>query len=135
MDEPTNTPVVEVLTAAPGMHTGPRPWYRKQLLIFIGCSIVIAFLLVLVSMALYASSGAAQLDLSRPGYKSVQNEVSRDDTFESFPATGTVTNDTLKQFLDLYNRQTKSVDSNGSFTADTLGDQALGIDAPTPDNQ
>ena len=111
------------------------PWYRKQLLIFIGGSIIVALLLVLVSMALYASSGAAQLDLSRPGYKSVQNEVSKNDRFESFPATGPVTNQTIGQFLDLYNRQTKSVDNSDAYTADTLGDQALGIDAPTTDNQ
>lgn len=112
-------------------HVGPVPWYRRQLLIFISCSIVVAFLLVLVSMALYASSGAAQLDLSRPGYRSVQNRVDQKDTFESFPADGTVTKETIEQFLNLYQKQVKPVNNADVFSPDALDDQALGIDSPT----
>jgi hypothetical protein len=108
----------------------PRSWYRRNFAVFIGGSIVIAFLLVLVSMALYASSGAAQLDLSRPGYKSVQDKVNRTDSFESFPASGAVDNKTIEQFLGLYKRQVKPVDNTDAFNVSALEDQALGIDAP-----
>lgn len=115
-------------------RTGPLPWYRQQIVLFIGGSIIMAFLLVLASMALYASSGAAQLDLSRPGYKSVQNQVDQNDNFESFSASGPVTKDTLDQFLKLYQKQVKPVDNADVFSPDTLDDQALGIDAPNPGN-
>jgi hypothetical protein len=106
------------------------PWYRQQIVIFVSGSIVVAILLVLVSMALYASSGAAQLDLSRPGYKSVQNKVDQTDTFESFPETGSVNKSTLDQFQKIYDRQSKQVDNSDAFSSSALGDQALGIDAP-----
>lgn len=109
--------------------------HRRQLLTFICGSIVIAMCLVMVSMALYASSGAAQLDLSRPGYKSVQDKVYQSDTFESFPASGGVDNGTLDQFLKLYKKQVKPVDNSDVFSPNTLDDQALGIDDPTDANQ
>jgi len=106
------------------------PWYRQRIVLFVASSIVIACLLVVVSMALYASSGAAQLDLSRPGYKSVQNEVDQNDNFESFPANGSVDSKTVDQFLKLYDKQTQPVNNANVFTDDALSDQALGIDAP-----
>jgi hypothetical protein len=106
------------------------PWYRQQIVQFVAGSIIIAILLVFVAMALYASSGAAQLDLSRPGYKSVQNKVDQSGSFESFSATGTVDKNTLDQFQKIYDKQTKQVDNSDAFSSSALDDQALGIDAP-----
>lgn len=110
-------------------HTPMKPWYRHQLLLFIGGSITIALLLVAVSMALYASSGAALLDLSRPGYKSIQNEVNQSDSFESYPATGPVDKKTLEDFQKLYQRQTKPV-LGDAYDPAALDASTLGIDAP-----
>lgn len=115
-------------------HEGSKPFYRRDIFIFITGSIIVAFTLVMVSMALYNSSGAAQLDLSRPGYKSVQGQLDRTDDFESFPASGPVTDAVLEQFLKLFDKQIKSVDNIDAFSAGALEDQALGIDAPTVDN-
>jgi len=105
-------------------------WYRQQMVLFVAGSIAIALFLVFVSMALYVSSGAAQLDLSRPGYKNVQNKVDQSDTFESFSASGTVDKNVLDQFQKLYDKQTKQVDNSDAFSSSALDDQALGIDAP-----
>lgn len=60
-------------------------------------------------MALYASSGAAQLDLSRPGYQSVQGKIEQTDNFKSFPATGNVDKKTIEQFQKLYEEQVRQV--------------------------
>lgn len=112
-------------------HVERTKWDRRRpLVVFIGGSIVIAIMLVFVSMALYASSGAAQLDLSRPGYKSVQDQIDRSDTFKTFPATGTVTDETIEDFLELYIRQTKSVSGTDAFNPEALSEQTLEIDAP-----
>lgn len=113
-------------------HEAPRHpnAHRRQLLTFICGSIVIAVCLVMISMALYASSGAAQLDLSRPGYKSVQSKVDQSDTFESFPANGSVDNETLDKFLKLYKKQVQPVDNSDVFSPNILDDQSLGIDDP-----
>lgn len=105
----------------------PKPWYRRELTIFIAGSLVVALLMVIVSMAIYNSSGAAQLDLSRPGYKSVQDEVTT-DTFEGFPSDGAVTRNTIEQFKQLYGTQTGPVTDKNVFSPSALDDQALGID-------
>ena len=117
-----NEPVVE--------STGYKPWYRRELVFFIAGSIVVAFLLVVVSMALYTSSGASLLDLSRPGYKSVQSEVDRSNSFEAFSADGPVTKDSLEQFKKSYQKQIKPVSSSSDFDATALAEQSLGIDEP-----
>lgn len=110
-------------------ETVAKAWYRHELLLFITSSIILAALLVTASMALYASSGAALLDLSRPGYKSVQNQViEQSDRFESFSASGEVTKETLEQFQRLYEKQAKTVTEEKVFSGSTLDYRALGLD-------
>lgn len=112
-------------------HVERTKWDRRRpLIVFVSGSIVIAIMLVFVSMALYVSSGAAQLDLSRPGYKSVQDKIDRSDTFKSFPASGEVTDKTIDDFLELYIRQIEPVSGIDVFNPEALSEQALGIDAP-----
>lgn len=106
----------------------PKPWYRQELTVFIVGSVLIAFVLVVISMALYASSGAAQLDLSRPGYTAVRGELEQTDSFEGFSSSGPVTRGTLDQFLTLYGQQSKPVTNEDAFSPNSLEDQALGID-------
>jgi hypothetical protein len=108
-----------------------KPWYQKEIVLFVGGSIVIAFLLVVIAMALYTSSGASQLDASRPGLKSVQSKIDQSDSFQAFSSDGQVTNDTLNQFKALYQKQVKSVSNAADFDSAALGDQALGIDEPS----
>lgn len=110
-----------------------KSWYQAKLVLFVGGSICVAICLVLISMALYASSGAAQLDLSRPGYQSVQGKIEQTDNFKSFPATGNVDKKTIEQFQKLYEEQVRQVTAVDAFNAEVLGDQALGIDAPAGD--
>lgn len=121
-EEPARAPEVKVI-----------PWYRHSIVAFVGASIIIACVLVTISMALYASSGAAQLDLSRPGYKSVQSKVSQPTSFESFSADGQVNKKVVEDFEAIYNRQTKSVEGGDALSGGPLDDQALGIEAPGAD--
>lgn len=108
----------------------PVPWHRHRFVALIGGTIVISLFLVGVALALYASSGAAQLDLSRPGYKSVREQAVRSDNFEGIPATGTVTQDTLSQFRSLYNSQAQKATNVDSFGGDPMSDKTLSIDDP-----
>lgn len=104
---------------------------KHKMFVLVSSSIIVALLLVIVSMALYSSSGAAQLDLSRPGYQSVQDKLGRSDTFESFPTNGPVNSQTFEQFLRLYDRQIKSVQGSSPFNPESLSDHNLGIDSPS----
>lgn len=106
----------------------PTSWHRHRFVALIGGTIVISLFLVGVALALYASSGAAQLDLSRPGYKSVREQAVRSDTFEGIPATGTVTQDTINQFRSLYSSQAQKATNVDSFGGDPMSDKTLSID-------
>jgi len=63
-------------------------WQRHRFLLLIAGVIMISFVMVIIGMYIYNTSGAAQVDLSRPGYQSVQKEASRDTTDDSFSSTG-----------------------------------------------
>lgn len=104
-----------------------KPWYSSELFFFIAGSLVVSLVLVAVSMFIYVASGASLLDSSRPGYLSVQKDIS-DTTFKGFPSTGDVNQDTLDDFNKLYQKQIKSVMGDDVFSGAALSDQALGID-------
>ncbi len=105
-------------------------WYKTRLVVFVGGAIVIALIMVFASMVLYLSSGAAQLDLSRPGYTAVRDKVERSDTFKSFPASGTINTKAIEEFQELYAKQVKNVTTVDVFHPGVLEDDVLGIGAP-----
>lgn len=106
-------------------------WQRHRFLVLIGGTIVISLFLVGVALALYASSGAAQLDLSRPGYVSVRQQAVQSDSFAGFPSSGPVTKDTLDQFRTMYQKQATQATNVDSFGGDPLSDKSLSIGDPT----
>lgn len=108
----------------------PGTWAQHKFMLMVTGSIVIAIFLVGVAMALYASSGAAQLDLSRPGYVSVRKQATRSDQFDSFSASGKIDQTALDQFRKLYDEQAKKVTGIDSFGGNVMSNEALSIDAP-----
>jgi hypothetical protein len=106
------------------------PWQRHRFLVLIGSTIIISLFLVGVALALYATSGAAQLDLSRPGYKSVRSQAVQSDSFSGFQASGSVDKNTIDQFRTLYSQQAEKATNVDSFGGDVMSDKALSIDAP-----
>lgn len=97
-----------------------------QLVLMIAGSIVIALLFVVMAMNLYNSSGAAQVDLSRPGYQSVRKQsIQRDDNYSTYPSTGTITADTIKDFKSKYDKRAQKAQATKAFTAEVFTDDAL----------
>ena len=91
--------------------------------------IFVAYLLVLSAMHLYNTSGAAQLDLSRPGYQSVR-EKARDNTSDkdlTFPSSGKLDKESLDSFRNMYESRAGRVTSVKGFQNDVLSDEALGM--------
>ena len=103
-------------------------WERHKFMVLVIITIVISLFLVMISLRLYASSGAAQLDLSRPGYKSVRDQVSRPADVDYFPSTGSIDQEALNNFRVLYDKQAGEVTAHSSFGGDVMSDQALGFD-------
>lgn len=105
-------------------------WERHKFMVLVVLAIAASLAMVVVSMALYNSSGTAQLDLSRPGYQSVRGDVKEPTGFPTFPGTGPIDQKTLQDFEKTYDEQAKKVTSVDSFGGSVMSDQALSIDAP-----
>lgn len=105
-------------------------WQQHKFILLVGATIVVSLFLVSVALALYASSGTAQLDLSRPGYVSVREQASRSDDFDSFPATGTIDNEVLDTFRTLYTKQAERATNVDAFGGEVMSDQILSLDSP-----
>ncbi|HZJ34825.1 MAG TPA: hypothetical protein VFD55_02300 [Candidatus Angelobacter sp.] len=119
MDEQLATKVEEVSF---------RSKYRFLLLIVI--SILVASILVLISMAMYNGSGAAQLDLSRPGYNEVRDQVITDDSdFKNYSNTGPIDQSSISEFKLLFEKQSQKIEAFDAFGGDPLNPKALGISA------
>jgi hypothetical protein len=111
-----------------------KPSYMSEhkFLLLIAYSIIISLILVGISLQIYNESGAAQLDLSRPGYRSVQSKaITNDNELQTYPNTGTVTLSTVQQFELLYNKESQQVTSIDAYGGDPLNPDALEISTPT----
>lgn len=102
-----------------------RGRHRFGLMIIL--AIFIASILVAVSMALYNSSGAAQLDLSRPGYNDVRKKVENSDGFQNYPNSGVLNTTVVTEFKSLFDQKAKTIESVDAFGGDPLSPNSLGI--------
>ena len=105
-------------------------WQQHKFMVMVGATIGLSLLLVVVAMWLYNTSGAAQLDLSRPGYQSVRDKVDSDNSFKGFSASGEIDKQALDEFRVLYDKQLKEATTVESFGGNVMSDATLGIDAP-----
>lgn len=106
---------------------------RFYLPIFMFGSILITFCLVVVSMTIYDKSGAAQLDLSRPGYVSVRAQsITNDNDFQSYSSTGSINKKSISEFKKVYDTQAGKAKAVDAFGSDPLSPESLGIGDPTP---
>lgn len=102
---------------------------NNQFLVMIIGVIVISLFLVYVALSLYVSSGTIQLDLSRPGYDSARQEVSKgSEVFKGFSEDGAINSGTLNEFDKLYKEKAaEALIEIDAFSGDALSDEALSL--------
>lgn len=101
---------------------------KHSFLLFIVISILISFVLVYISMQMYVSSGAIQLDLSRPGYVSVRSQVdTTDGGLQTYPSSGIISKTVIDDFKTLFDKQAKKIEVVDAFGGSPLDPKALGI--------
>ncbi len=104
---------------------------KHSFLLMITISILISIFVVFISMTLYNGSGAAQLDLSRPGYVSVRSQALNDDgDFKNYPSTGAINKGIIEEFKLLYAKQAEKVKAVDAFGGSPLNPDGLGISDP-----
>jgi len=112
-----------------------KPFYGDhRFLALIIMSIFIAIILIVISMAVYYTSGAAQLDLSRPGYKEVRSKaVTNDKSFTNYSSTGVVNLISIGEFKTLYKQQADKAKAVDAFGNDPLNPTTLWANIYTAD--
>lgn len=106
-------------------------WDNHRFLLLIALTVGISLILVAISMALYASSGTAQLDLSRPGYRAVSDQADvPDKDFDTFAAFGQIDKEAIVQFNTLYTKQAGKAKTVDAFSGDPLSPEVLEISPP-----
>lgn len=100
-------------------------WSRHRLSALLIGTVVIAVILTVVSVFMYTQSGAAQLDLSRPGYRAVSDKVESNNGMTQYPSTGPVTPKTVEEFLELYNDHADKARAVDAFSGDPLNPEVL----------
>lgn len=101
---------------------------RHRFLIMIISSILISFVLVVISMYVYYSSGAYQLDLSRPDYVSARSQViTNDSDFANYSSTGQIDEDSITEFKTLFKKQASKTKAANAFGGSPLSLESLGL--------
>lgn len=100
-------------------------WDKHRLSLLLILTVVIALVLTVVSMALYTNSGSAQLDLSRPGYRSISDQVDSGGSIDEYGAFGPVNEQTIQEFIELYDKQADKAKAVDAFNGDPLNPELL----------
>lgn len=119
MDEPTTEAAVQVVDEEVSF------WDRHRLSLLLIITILIAVCLTVVSVVIYNVSGAAQLDLSRPGYRSVSDQVDKESKIDEYGASGSVNKETIEEFMKLYDAQAAKAKAVDAFNGDPLNPEVL----------
>ena len=106
-------------------------WDRHRLSLLLIITVLIALVMTVISVVIYNSTGAAQLDLSRPGYLSVSDKVEKTDEIDTYSASGPVNKDTIQEFVKLYDAQASKAKAVDAFNGDPLNPEVLEFGAPS----
>jgi hypothetical protein len=116
-------------------------WFNDhQLPTFVGLALIIALIFTSISLMIYSKSGAAKLDLSRPGYESVRQDVENNDATEQpFASSGAIDAKVKADFEKRVKTQADQLDKMNDFNAEVISNDNLGLPAdntatPTTDD-
>lgn len=98
---------------------------RHRLAYAVFGAICIGLLLTMVSMSLYISSGASQLDLSRPGYERARTQVDESKDDGRFETSGPVDAESLREFQGLYTKNRSKLNASDKFDSAIIDDTQL----------
>lgn len=105
-------------------------WDEHRFMILIIGTLVISIVLVSLSIFIYKVSGSAQLDLSRPGYRSVSDKVDRSEPVTEYSAFGPVNKQTVDEFTKLFEKQATRAKAVDAFNGDPLNPEVLEFSEP-----
>lgn len=107
-----------------------KQFIEKHGLVFmVFAALVIGAILVGIGMSLYVTSGASKLDLSRPGFEQVREDVVvKDEEDAPYSASGPLDQEAVDDFRTRFSKQREEMNRLGNFGSDVLSDASLGLD-------
>lgn len=108
--------------------------YRNKLYLLIGGVIMISILLVGIAMSVYNSSGAAQLDLSGPGFKDVQKGVQEEKDTASYPASGQFNKASFDSFKKMYDERIHAINAINGYDPAAVNNDSFNLVQPPATN-
>lgn len=100
---------------------------RHRIIYGITAALLTAALLTAISMALYISSGASRLDLSRPGYERVREAAGRSGREEVFSPTGPLNTEVVSEFQNYFTDRREQLKKYDDYASSALDDTELQI--------
>jgi len=130
MDEHTESTASQPSTMAKFTADQLSFWDKHRLSLLLIITVLIAIVMTSISVFIYYNSGAAQLDLSRPGYRSVSDKVDQTDEIDTYSAVGAVNKDTIQEFMKIYDTQASKAKAVDAFNGDPLNPEVLEFGLP-----
>ena len=121
----------EQAAAAVAVENEATFWARHRFMLLVACTIVIAIIMTVVSVVIYNVSGAAQLDLSRPGLTSVSDKVDTQSKVKDYSPFGAVNKSTVDEFTGIYDEQATKAKAVDAFNGDPLNPEVLEFGTPS----
>lgn len=87
----------------------------------------VAIVLCGVSIYIYVSTGAINIDLSRPGYEKNREDTLYEDDNTSFSNSGPINGSVIEDFNQRLNKLQDELNGMNSFSPDIMTDEALGL--------
>jgi hypothetical protein len=107
----------------------PRPlgriinfFRRTKIAMALLVAISLALFMTVLSVTIYISSGVSTLDLSRPGYERVREQIGESGPTESFSSNGPLTPEVVDEFLELYDGNIERLENTNDFSDTNLKD-------------
>jgi tetrahydromethanopterin S-methyltransferase subunit F len=105
-----------------------QEWFRNHRIIgFTVGVIVLSLVMTWIGLWLYGASGAARLDLSRPGFESAREKLQAEMTEKPYPNTGALDRQAINDFNDRFMKLQDQINGTSDFGEDVLSDSNLGI--------
>ncbi len=103
-------------------------WQQHKFIILIAAVLVTSCALITVAMHLYATSGASQVDISKPSLQSVREQAAEEakkSTNDAFSANGKLDNKALADFNRSFSNHVNQIDPANHYTPDAVSPENL----------
>ncbi|MDR3125947.1 MAG: hypothetical protein LBU20_02680 [Candidatus Nomurabacteria bacterium] len=100
---------------------------RSQFAVMITAAVLLTAALTTVSIWIYISSGAINIDLSRPGYEKIRAETLSEEPSSQFLSSGPIDRNVIETFNGRVEALQTELNSMNNFSSDVVSDEALGI--------